>query len=238
LTALTGLPDPAAIVFDLDGTLVDTVPARIEAWLATFAELGMPADRQQITRLIGVDGKRLTREVANRAGRVVDDAEAEAIDRRSGEIFDQLNQRPRPVRGARSLLLELEKGSLPWAIGTSSRAAQVIRSVGALRLPQPPVIVDGSHVEHAKPAPDLLLLAARRLRIPPERCWYAGDATWDVIAARAAGMVAVGMAYGPATVADLLAAGAGAVTTFHGLAADLRRRGLIAGVTGKDRPAG
>jgi beta-phosphoglucomutase-like phosphatase (HAD superfamily) len=61
------LPRPAAVIFDLDGTLVDTVGARIEAWLAVFAEEGIPADRRHVSGLIGADGRRLAREVAERA---------------------------------------------------------------------------------------------------------------------------------------------------------------------------
>ncbi len=100
-------------------------------------------------------------------------------------------------------------------------------SIAALRLPAEPLVVDGSHVEHAKPAPDLLLLAAERLASPAQLCWYVGDSTWDMIAARAAGMIAVGVAYGAVSAKPLSGAGAHVVTTFRSLAADLRRRGLV-----------
>jgi HAD superfamily hydrolase (TIGR01509 family) len=181
-----------------------------------------------VARLIGSDGKRLAREVAEVAGKRLDDARAEAIDRRSGEIYDRLNTDPRPIAGARSLLLALGASALPWAVATSSRAEQVGASIAALRLPTPPRIVDGSHVEHAKPAPDLLLLAAEQLGVPARRCWYVGDSTWDVLAARAATMTAIGVAYGAVPGSALVGAGAGAVTTFRTLQANLRRRRLVA----------
>lgn len=117
---------------------------------------------------------------------------------------------------------------MPWAIATSSRSEQVGASVNALRLPRPPLIVDGSNVEHAKPAPDLLLLAAQRLATPTRRCWYVGDSTWDMEAARAASMVGIGMAYGAVPAAALSRAGAAATTTFRALQAELRRRGQVA----------
>jgi HAD superfamily hydrolase (TIGR01509 family) len=157
----------------------------------------------------------------------MDDGEAERVDKRSGEIYDSLNVNPRPVLGARAFLDALTRRGLPWAIATSSRREQVTTSVKALSLRQPPLIVDGTHVAHAKPAPDLLLLAAERLELRPQECWYVGDATWDMLAARAAHMVAVGVAYGAARPTDLRDAGAQAVTTFRSMAADLRRRGLI-----------
>ena len=224
---MAALPDPGALIFDLDGTLVDTVEVRIEAWLATFAEVGIPADRAHVARLIGADGKRLAKEVADVCGRHLDGGRAEAIDRRSGEIYDRLNTDPRPLPGARTLLTTLSGSDLRWAIATSSRREQVGASVDALRLPRPPLIVDGSAVDYAKPAPDLLLLASRRLATPARRCWYAGDSTWDMQAARAAGMTGLGMTYGVASAATLRRAGAATVATHRSLQADLRRRGLV-----------
>jgi beta-phosphoglucomutase-like phosphatase (HAD superfamily) len=74
------LPAPKAVIFDLDGTLVDTVQTRIDAWLATFEEAGIPSSKEELGPLIGVDGKRLAREVAALAGQPIDDARAEDID--------------------------------------------------------------------------------------------------------------------------------------------------------------
>jgi len=189
---------PPAIIFDLDGTLVDTVPARIDAWAAVFAEVGIPSSREQLAPMIGIDGRRLAREAATAAGRELDDADAEAIDRRSGELFDERNRAPRPLAGARSLLRALDRRGTTWAIATSSRREQVATSIAALELTAEPRVVDGSHVEHAKPAPDLLLLAARELGVAAEECWYVGDSTWDMRAAVAAGMTAVGVLAGSA----------------------------------------
>lgn len=199
---------PAAVIFDLDGTLVDTVEQRISAWLAVFAEEGIPASRPQITALIGSDGRRLAREVAEAAGTPLAAGRDEAIDERCGAIFADLNRAPRVLPGVTDLLARLDTAGIPWAIATSSRREQVAASVVALRLPSPPVIVDGTHVEHAKPAPDLLLLAASRLGQDPARCWYVGDSTWDMLACVAAGMPAIGVTSGAVDAAALEAAGA------------------------------
>ena len=208
---LADLPRPAAVIFDLDGTLVDTVEARIAAWLAVFAEEGIAADRGQVAELIGLDGRRLAREVSAAAGIKLDAGRDEAIDARCGAIFARLNRRPRPLPGAADLLARLDAAGIPWAIATSSRREQVAASVGALRLGRTPLIVDGSHVEHAKPAPDLLLWAADELHASASGCWYVGDATWDVLAARGAGMVAIGVTSGAVGAGALLAAGASRV---------------------------
>lgn len=196
--------------------------------MQVFDEIGIPADREHVARLIGADGKRLAKEVAEVGNHPIDDGRAEAIDKRSGEIFNEINTNPRPIAGARQLLVTLSSSSLPWGIATSSRPEQVRASIAALKLPTEPRIIDGSHVEHAKPAPDLLLLAAEKLRVQPDRCWYVGDSTWDMLAARAAGMIGVAVPYGAASKSDLLNAGAKVVTTFRSLLTDLQRRGLIA----------
>jgi HAD superfamily hydrolase (TIGR01509 family) len=195
--------------------------------MRTFDEAGIRADRAQVAALIGADGKKLAREIAEQAGRRISTDAAESIDRRSGELYDELNTNPQPTEGAQALLLALESSSLSWAIATSSLAAQVGVSVDALGLPRRPLIVDGSHVEHAKPAPDLLLLAAKMLGKHTAECWYVGDSTWDMRAAQAAGMLAVGVAYGAADESALTDAGADVVTTLTELETDLRDRGLL-----------
>jgi HAD superfamily hydrolase (TIGR01509 family) len=199
---------PAALIFDLDGTLVDTVETRIRAWLLVFAEVGIQTDADRVAPLIGSDGRYLARRVADEAGIPIDEQRAEEIDRRAGEIYEELNRDPHPLPGSRDLLFRLDEWGLSWAIATSSRKEQVAASVAALSLPREPTIVDGSHVEHAKPAPDLLLLAARELGVEAAACWYVGDSTWDMLAAVGAGMTAIGVTTGSASADELWRAGA------------------------------
>jgi HAD superfamily hydrolase (TIGR01509 family) len=211
-TLVDGLPLPAAVLFDLDGTLVDTVQTRISSWEQALANAGLPTGRDRIAPLIGLDGKRLASEIAALAGRPINDARAEEIDRESGEIYERLNLAPRPLPGLDRLVGALERRGIRWAIATSSRKDQVGTSVDALGLRGEPTIVDASHVRHAKPEPDLLLLAAEQLSIEPAACWYVGDATWDMVSAVAAGMIAIGVTAGSAVdAATLRGAGAAAV---------------------------
>jgi len=206
------LPLPDAVIFDLDGTLVDTVQTRIDAWSETFEEAGIPTTREALAPLIGVDGKRLAREVAARAGQPIDDERAEEIDKRSGEIYERRNHDPKPLPGVRELVDAIESTGLRWSIATSSRNDQVRTSVKALGLDDEPSIVDASHVEHAKPEPDLLLRAAEELNVEPGRAWYVGDSTWDMVAAVAAGMIPIGVTAGAAVDhRALIGAGAAAV---------------------------
>lgn len=196
---------PAGFVFDLDGTLVDTVDARIDAWMAAFEEGGVPAERAHVAELIGADGVYLARQVAERAQRQLGDGEAATLDRRSGELYEPLNVDPRPLPGAHDVLEALSDRGTPWVIATSSRPEQVAASVEALRLSTGPQVVDGSRVERAKPDPDLLLAAANDLSLEPGGIWAVGDSRWDMQAAAAAGMTPIGVTSG-ATSGDVLTA--------------------------------
>jgi HAD superfamily hydrolase (TIGR01509 family) len=220
------LPIPEAVIFDLDGTLVDTVQTRIDAWSETFEEAGIPATRDALAPLIGVDGKRLAREIAALAGQPIDDARAEEIDKRSGEIYERVNSNPMPLPGVRELIDAIDARGLDWSIATSSRKDQVQTSVKALGLEDEPSIVDASHVQHAKPEPDLLLRAAQELGVEPGRCWYVGDSTWDMVAAVAAGMLPIGVTAGAAVDERALhGAGAAAVVKTLDEIADALRTG-------------
>jgi HAD superfamily hydrolase (TIGR01509 family) len=225
-TTIDALPLPEAVLFDLDGTLVDTVETRIAAWERALAEADLPTGRDRLAPLIGLDGKRLAREIAALAGRPIDEARSEVIDRNSGEVYARLNQAPRPLPGVGRLVAELDRRGIPWAVATSSRKEQVAGSVAALGLEREPKIVDASHVRHAKPEPDLLLLAAKQLDVDPAACWYVGDSTWDMVSAVAAGMLAIGVTAGSAVDASVLqGAGAAAVVgTLDDLAASIAAR--------------
>jgi HAD superfamily hydrolase (TIGR01509 family) len=203
---------PSGVIFDLDGTLVDTVSARIDGWVEALGAIGVAATAAQVGPMIGMDGRRLARLVAEAAGRALDWAELEAVDKAAGEAFDRRNRTPRPLPGGSELIAAIEAAGIPWVIATSSRKEQVTGSVAALGLAASPTVVDGSHVEHAKPAPDLLLLAASRLGAAPDACWAIGDSTWDMRAAVAGGMKAIGVTAGSAVgAAELEEAGASLV---------------------------
>jgi HAD superfamily hydrolase (TIGR01509 family) len=205
-------PRPDAVIFDLDGTLVDTVPARIAGWRETLDAERIPVTEAQLEPMIGMDGRQLAHAAAEKAGQRLTPERAEEIDRAAGARFDLHNRQPRPLPGVAAAIERLDRAGITWAIATSSRAEQVIGSLAALGLDHRPRIVDGSRVEHAKPAPDLLLLAARELGVAPGQAWYVGDSTWDMRAAVAAGMVPIGVLAGAAvTAADLREAGAAVV---------------------------
>jgi HAD superfamily hydrolase (TIGR01509 family) len=212
----SSLPVPHAVVFDLDGTLVDTVGTRVQAWMAAFPDFGIEPDPAFLAPLMGSDGHLLARMVAEHAGVSLQPGVDEDIDRVAGQHFSELNRHPRPLEGVADVVAWLDRRGLPWAIATSSRPDEALASVAALGLARPPVVVDGSDVEHAKPAPDLLLKAAHVLAVDADGTWYVGDSRWDMLAARAAGMTAVGVTTGATSAPELVEAGAS--VTFDSLA--------------------
>ncbi len=211
MTVTAEMAAPRALLLDLDGTLVDTVPMRVSSWVAAFALEGITATRDELGPLMGGDGRWIARTVAERRGRTLDEAVQERIDQASGDWFGHHARAPRVTPGAREFLLELDASGLPWAIATSSRPEQTTASIAALGMPRPPTVVDASHVRHAKPAPDLLLAGADQLGVEPAGTWYVGDARWDMLAAVAAGMTPVAVLTGATGSDDLRAAGAAIV---------------------------
>jgi HAD superfamily hydrolase (TIGR01509 family) len=213
--AALDLPVPRAVLFDLDGTLVDTVSVRVRSWMETFPVFGLEPDRVFLEPLMGLDGRLLARMVGEHLGQPLEPGMDEEIDRAAGERFSELNARPIPLPGVAEVFARLDALGLPWAIATSSRPDEAVASVTALGLATPPLVVDGHDVAHAKPAPDLLLKAAEELAVDPATIWYVGDSRWDMQAAVAGGMVAIGITTG-ATSADQLRED-GARVTFPGL---------------------
>jgi HAD superfamily hydrolase (TIGR01509 family) len=197
-----------ALVFDLDGTLVDTVYAHVFAWQQTLAEAGMPIDGWRIHRRIGMSGGLFTRALAREVGHPLTPDEAKFLQDRHGELYRALLPRRRPLPGAVALLRRLREGKVPHGIATSGRRPDIDASLEALEVPPETVVVDRQSVPHAKPAPDLFLACQARLGVAPEECYVIGDAVWDLLAARRAHMLGIGLLTGGYGQDELLGAGA------------------------------
>jgi HAD superfamily hydrolase (TIGR01509 family) len=197
-----------ALVFDLDGTLVDTVYAHVLAWQRALAEAGMPIDGWRIHRRIGMSGGLFARAVAREVGRPLADEETEALQRRHGELYRELLPERRPLPGAVELLRELREAAIVHGIATSGRRPEIDASLDALGVGAETVVVERGDVRRAKPEPDLFLEAARRLGVEPPSCYVVGDAVWDLLAARRAGMLSVGLLSGGYGEDELTRAGA------------------------------
>jgi HAD superfamily hydrolase (TIGR01509 family) len=197
-----------ALIFDLDGTLVDTVYGHVFAWQRALAQCGMPIDGWKIHRRVGMSGGLFTRAVARELGRELTEQEAEKIQHRHGELFRELLPERRPLPGARNLLADLRARGITHGIATSGRRPEIDASLEALGVPDETVVVQRGDVARAKPEPDLFVECARRLGSDPGTCYVIGDAVWDLLAARRAGMLSVGLLSGGYGADELERAGA------------------------------
>jgi HAD superfamily hydrolase (TIGR01549 family) len=198
----------SALIFDLDGTLIDTVYAHVFAWQRALAERGMAIDGWRIHRRIGMSGGLFTRAVGRELGRALTDEEARELQDRHGALFRELLPERRPLPGARELLAVLRGGGVVHGIATSGRRPEIDASLEALGVPDETVVVERGDVERAKPAPDLFLECALRLGADPGDCFVVGDAVWDMLAARRARMLSVGLLSGGYGEDELTRAGA------------------------------
>ncbi|MEN3291585.1 MAG: hypothetical protein V7642_838 [Burkholderiales bacterium] len=197
-----------ALIFDLDGTLVDTVYAHVFAWQRALAEAGMAIEGWRIHRRIGMDGGLLTRSLIAELGRQISVPEANAIQQRHGELFAQLLPERWPLLGAVDLLKFLRSIGVPFGIATSGQRPEINSSLQALGIPQETVVIERGDVRRAKPEPDLFLACQQRLAVSLEECYVVGDAVWDILAARRAGMLAIGLLTGGYGGDELTRAGA------------------------------
>ncbi len=197
-----------ALIFDLDGTLVDTVYAHVFAWQQALAEAGMDIPGWLIHRRIGMSGGLFTRAVARELGRDPSPEEERALQRRHAELFGQLLPVRRPLPGAVDLLRFLQKTGIAFGIATSGRHPLIDASLAALSLAAETVVVARGEVPRAKPEPDLFLACQQRLGVEVKDCYVVGDAVWDLLAARRAGMLSVGLLSGGYGEEELTTAGA------------------------------
>lgn len=197
-----------ALIFDLDGTLVDTVYAHVFAWQRAFAEVGIAIDGWRIHRRIGMSGGLFTRAVAREIGRRMSPEEVEALQRRHGELFEEFLPERRPLPGAVELLRHLRENGVVHGIATSGRHPEIDASLEALEVGPETVVVHSGDVRRAKPEPDLFLACQKRLGVESAECYVVGDAVWDLLAARRAGMLGIGLLSGGYGEDELIRAGA------------------------------
>ena len=202
------MPVVRALIFDLDGTLVDTVYAHVFTWQQALAEAGMPIDGWRIHRRVGMSGGLFTRAVARELGRPISEEEALALQRRHAELFEQMMPERRPLPGAVELLKHLREAGITHGIATSGARPEIDSSLEALGIGDETVVIERGDVARAKPEPDLFLACAERMRVSPQECYVVGDAVWDLLAARRANMLSVGLLCGGYGEEELARAGA------------------------------
>ena len=186
-----------AFLFDLDGTLVDSVYNHVRAWHVALREEGLEVSVWRIHRKIGMSGGLFTAQLERELGRTIDDALRELLRARHAELFRDLSKDVPPLPGAAELLQELSRQRLPWAIATSGRmltAETNLRSLGVD--PERAVVITRDMVRFAKPDPDLFVAAAQRLGTTTHGSYVIGDSIWDMYAALRCGALGIGLLSG------------------------------------------
>jgi HAD superfamily hydrolase (TIGR01509 family) len=186
-----------AFLFDLDGTLVDSVYQHVLAWKEALDAEGIELSVWRIHRKIGMSGGLFTNQLLRETGIEI-----------SNEIVDRLRQRHaaaylshaaqvRPLPGARELLAWLSENEIPWAIATSGRMETAMVNLKALGVdPNRTPVVTRDQVKYAKPDPDLFIAAAERLGVAIETSIVVGDSIWDMLAATRCRALGVGLLSG------------------------------------------
>ncbi len=188
-------PGPA-FLFDLDGTLIDSVYQNVIAWRAALAKLDIDLSVWRIHRRIGMSGGLFVSALLRETGRSLSAAEIESLQQdHAAEYLAQVDS-VRPLPGARDLLAALTRRGVPWAIATSGRRVIAETALAMLRLPSDAPLVTRDLVRHAKPDPDLFLAAAALIGVDPAHAWVVGDSVWDLLAARRAGALGIGLLSG------------------------------------------
>jgi len=197
-----------ALIFDLDGTLVDSVYQHVLAWRDALERAGLPLAVWLIHRRIGMSGGLMVNALAREIGHSLTTEDGIRIQKFHAEAFLRYASQVRPLPGARELLTYLAETGVPHAIATSGRIESAGPTLNALGLAAGVPVVTRDQVVHAKPDPDLFLAAAERVGVPIEQSVVVGDSIWDLLAARRARALGVGLMSGGYGQEELERAGA------------------------------
>jgi HAD superfamily hydrolase (TIGR01509 family) len=197
-----------AFLFDLDGTLVDSVYQHVLAWREALEGAGIELSVWRIHRRIGMSGGLLVNALLRETGTPISAEQVANVQRLHAEAYARQVGQVRPLPGARDLLAYLTDRGVPWTIATSGRIASAKPALEALGVHPSVPVVTRDQVAHAKPDPDLFLAAAERLGVDIEHSVVVGDSVWDLLAARRARALGVGVLSGGYGQDELQSAGA------------------------------
>ena len=185
-----------AFVFDLDGTLVDSVYQHVLAWREALERCGIELAVWRIHRRIGMSGGLFVNALLRETGRSVTAEQAERLGQFHAEAYARQVAQVRPLPGAKDLLAFLTKNDVPWAVATSGQMESTSKTLQVLGIGSEVPVITRDQVQHAKPDPDLFLAAAERLGVDIRASVVVGDSVWDLLAARRARALGVGLLSG------------------------------------------
>ncbi len=197
-----------AFLFDLDGTLVDSVYQHVLAWRDALEEAGMPLSVWRIHRRIGMSGSLFVSALAREIKQSLSAEQVERMQELHAAAFRRYSAQVRPLPGAAELMAYLAKANVPHAIATSGKMESAGPSLKTLGVGPEVPLITRDMVARAKPDPDLFLAAAERLGVAIEQSVVVGDSIWDLLAARRARALSVGLLSGGYGEEELERAGA------------------------------
>jgi HAD superfamily hydrolase (TIGR01509 family) len=200
-----------AFLFDLDGTLIDSVYQHVLAWKEALDKEGVELSVWRIHRKIGMSGGLFTNILLRETGLEITEERLARLRQWHAEAYQRqaMHDDVRPLPGARELLRYLTEQEIPWAIATSGRMETARHNLDILGVdPDKVPVVTRDQVRHAKPDPDLFITAAERLGIDIQKSLVIGDSIWDMLAAQRCRALGVGVLSGGYGQQELESAGA------------------------------
>ena len=199
----------SAFIFDLDGTLIDSVYQHVLAWSEALSSEGLSLPLSRIHRKIGMSSELFVKQLLRELGGAVDPKRVERIKAKHSEAFARSNGLIKALPGARALLLALTEAQIPWAIATSGGPEATSSNLERLGLDRSEkIVLTGDDVSQGKPEPDLFLASAERLGVQIERAYVVGDSIWDMLGARRCHALGLGLKSGGVGEEELQRAGA------------------------------
>lgn len=196
------------MLFDLDGTLVDSVYQHVLAWHEALESSGIKLSIWRIHRRVGMSGGLFVRALVRETGRQLTHEETNQLRRLHEEGYQRRIAEVRALPGARELLMTLTAAGIPCAIATSGSQATAGATLPLLELPEGVPVITRDQVAFAKPNPDLFIAAADALGRPVTDCFVIGDSVWDMLAAQRAHTLGIGLLSGGYGREELESAGA------------------------------
>lgn len=234
MTSRKGISAHPAFLFDVDGTLIDSVYDHVEAWSTALKSFGLVLPKWKLHRRIGMSGESFLQELLRENGTRtrLEKSEIQELEKLHDSEFSKRKPALELLPGAQDLLTHLNSIKVRWAIATTGNKKQTMRLLELLTIPKNVPIITGDDVNKTKPSPDAFVLAAKRLGVAMEDTIVVGDSVWDLLAAVRRRALGVGLLTGGYGQAELERAGAFRV---YADAADLLAHLEQLGVPGPDR---
>jgi len=198
-----------SFIFDLDGTLTDSVYQNVAAWKEALDSENIPLAMWRIHRKIGMSGGLMLKTLSRETGVEITDEQGRILSKKHAAAYEALKSQITALPGSVELLKTLTHENIQWCIATSGGVSTAKINLKALGLDINDInIITRDDVKYGKPDPDLFLAAAQKLKVPIEDCLVVGDAIWDMLAARRCKATGVGLLSGGYDISELERAGA------------------------------